>query len=782
MTRIKTQGIYFLLSLFISFSVLAQSPAALPRSIPELEGVSSAGISEFIDAVGKTKNEMHSLMVLRHGKVVAETWWAPYRADLRHTMYSCSKSFTATAIGLAVAEKRLDLEDKVISFFPGDQPDSLTPFLEELNIKHLLTMSVGHAFDPTFAVASKQDNWVKGFLAIPITFKPGTRFLYNSLATYMLSAIIQKVTGQKLVDYLQSRLFEPLGIAGADWEADPMGINVGGWGLRIKTEDMAKLGQLFLQKGQWNGRQVLPASWVEAASSAQILQHPEWPSTRRDSSDWEQGYGYQMWRCRNNAYRGDGAFGQYIIVLPDQDAVIAITSETTNMQDELNLVWKYLLPSFKSEKQPWTKATSDVFQQKLKTLKLPLTIRGVTPIRAKSIATKTYAFSPNTQFMKSVQLQFKEDVCRVHLKIDADTFNFSFGNGRWVAGETNKLGPNLVMGARGHFNGLAASKIAGSYRWKGDTTLELSLRYIESPHTETWVCLFGQDKISVEVQNSFDKNRNFTMKGVIQNTPQPVSLIVRGDDMGFSHSGNLALIKSFKEGIQTSIEVIVPSPWFPEAVQLLEQYPGIDVGVHLAITSEWDNVKWRPLTAASSIQDPDGYFYPMVFPNKNYPGRSIRENKWKLEDIEKEFRAQIELAIKKIPRVSHLSSHMGCTQVGDEVKAMTKRLAREYKLDIDTEEKGVKYMRYDGPRETGEDKIQSFINGLKALEAGQTYLFVDHPGLDDAELRAIHHIGYDQVAKDRQGVTDLFTSSQVKTFIQKNGIRLISYKDLATVK
>lgn len=782
MARFNIPGIPLLLTLFIYLNAFAQTSVSLPRSIPEIEGVSSAGITQFIDAIGKTKNEIHSLMILRHGKVIAESWWAPYRADLRHTMYSCSKSFTATAIGFAVAEKKLTVEDKVISFFPGDKPDSITPFLEELSIKHLLTMSVGQAMDPTFGVATREDNWVKGFLALPITFKPGTRFLYNSLATYMLSAIIQKVSGQKLIDYLQPRLFEPLGIVGADWEVDPMGINVGGWGLRIKTEDMAKFGQLFLQKGQWNGRQVLPVHWIEEASSAQIIQHPEMTPAQKDSNDWEQGYGYQMWRSRYNAYRGDGAFGQYILILPDQDAVIAITSETNNMQDELKLVWKHLLPSFKSEKLPWIKANHTAFQQKLNSLKLPLTIRGVTTVRAKSFAAKSYSFSPNAQFIKNLQFQIQEDVCRVQLKIDADTFNLSFGNGRSITGETKKLGPNLVMGAKGHFEGLAASKVAGSYRWKGDTTLELSLRYIESPHTETWVCLFGSNKISVEVQNSFDKNRNFKLEGIAQSAKAPVSLIVRGDDMGYSHSGNLALIKSSKEGIQTSIEVIVPSPWFPEAVQMLKQNPGIDVGIHLAITSEWDNIKWRPMTSCPSIQDEDGYFYPMVFPNKRYPGKSIRENKWKLEEIEKEFRAQIEMALKKIPRISHLSSHMGCTQVAEEVKAMTKRLAMEYKLDIDLEEKGVKYMRYDGPRETGQDKIQSFINGLMALEAGQTYLFVDHPGLDDAELQAIHHVGYEQVAKDRQGVTDLFTSEQVKSFIQRNGIRLISYKDLGVRK
>lgn len=259
---------------------------------------------------------------------------------------------------------------------------------------------------------------------------------------------------------------------------------------------------------------------------------------------------------------------------------------------------------------------------------------------------------------------------------------------------------------------------------------------------------------------------------------KPARLIVRGDDMGYSHSGNLALIKSYKEGIEKSIEVIVPSPWFPEAVKLLQENPGVDVGIHLAITSEWENLKWRPLTDCPSIRDSSGYYFPMVFPNKNYPGLSIKENKWKLEDIEKEFRAQIALALKNIPRISHISAHMGCTELSPEVRAMTKRLAKEYQIDIDPSDYGVLYAPYDGPNKTAAQKVQSFINMLNKLEAGKTYLFVDHPGLNDAELQAIYHTGYEDVAADRQGVTNLFTDEKVKAVIKQKGIELIAYKDL----
>ena len=258
-----------------------------------------------------------------------------------------------------------------------------------------------------------------------------------------------------------------------------------------------------------------------------------------------------------------------------------------------------------------------------------------------------------------------------------------------------------------------------------------------------------------------------------------IRLVIRGDDMGYTHSGNEALIKCYKEGFEKSIEVIVASPWFPEALKLLQQNPGVDVGVHLALTSEWENIKWRPLSDCPSLKDSSGYFFPMVFPNKNYPGRSIKENQWKIEDIEKEFRAQIELALKKIPRISHLSAHMGCTSLSDEVKALTKKLAVEYKIPVDPEADNGKMISYDGPHKTADEKIQSFINMLNKLEAGKTYVFLDHPGLDNEELRAVYHIGYENVAEDRQGVTNLFTSEKVKAVIRQKNIQLISYKDLA---
>ena len=322
---------------------------ALPRSTPEAEGVSSTGISKYLKAVKEKGQDLHSLMVLRHGKIVAEYWFDDNAAGKKHVMNSVSKAFTSMAVGFAVAENRLKLSDKVISFFPNDLPATISPYLAELQVRDLLTMTVGHNADSTASIKTQEGNWERKFLALPIENKPGTKFVYNTMGIYMLSAIVQKVTGKKLIDYLYPRLFRPLGIVGAEWETSPSGVNTGGWGLYIKTEDMAKLGQLLLQKGNWKGKQILPESWIDEATTAKITQAPVWvtPGTKAKDSDWMQGYGYQLWRCRHNSYRADGAQGQFIIVVPEKDAVIVTTANIEDMQAEINLIWDYLLPALK---------------------------------------------------------------------------------------------------------------------------------------------------------------------------------------------------------------------------------------------------------------------------------------------------------------------------------------------------------------------------------------------------------------------------------------------------
>jgi hypothetical protein len=261
----------------------------------------------------------------------------------------------------------------------------------------------------------------------------------------MLSAIVSKVTGQKVIDYLQPRLFEPLGIAKPDWEESPQHVNTGGWGLRLRTEDIAKFAQLFLQKGKWNGKQILPQGWVEEASTAHIIQHPGYSQAKRDSSDWEQGYCYQMWRCRNNAYRGDGAFGQYAVVMPDQDAVIAITSETADMQGELNLIWKILLPAMQKGKLPANTGADAMLKKKLAALTLPAKKDAIAPSLTK---TKTFILEPNAQNIRSITFSFQNNAYEVIIKPDSGVYPIRFAANTWQQGETRLKGPYLVSAAK----------------------------------------------------------------------------------------------------------------------------------------------------------------------------------------------------------------------------------------------------------------------------------------------------------------------------------------------
>ena len=334
----------------ISYNDLTKS---LPRG--ESSKAMDKAFDKYLKAVADTGQDLHSIMIVQRGKVIKERWLGEGAWNKPHVLNSVSKTFTATAVGFAVAEGKLRLTDKVISFFPDQLPAEISPNLEKLEVRHLLTMSSGHDVDPTPLTRgedSQELDWVRTFLAAPLTHEPGTFFVYNSLGTYMLSAIVQKVTGEKVIDYLYPRLFRPLGIVGATWQESPQGINCGGWGLYLKTEDLAKMGQLFLQKGTWNGKRLLPESWIDEATRSHIASLPA--GTRREEltikpkdSDWLQGYGYQMWRCRHDAVRADGANGQYIIILPEQEAVIAMTANIGDMQAEINLVWKYLLPALR---------------------------------------------------------------------------------------------------------------------------------------------------------------------------------------------------------------------------------------------------------------------------------------------------------------------------------------------------------------------------------------------------------------------------------------------------
>jgi hypothetical protein len=438
-------------------------PAQLPRSTPEEQGVSSAAILAFLEAIEKSKHEFHSFMLVRHGHVIAEGWWSPYRAQAKHMLYSLSKSFTSTAVGFAVSEGKLKVNDPSLPFSRMICPP-VSENLAALRVKHLLTMSVGHEKDST-PIITKEQNWVKSFLALPIVKPPGSAFLYNSGATYMLSAIVQKVSGQKVIDYLRPRLFEPLGIEGMTWETCPRGINTGGWGLSVQTESLAKFGQFYLQKGVWNGRQILPAAWIEEATTFKIQQPPPNDTDLEKAkltSDWLQGYCYQFWRCRHNAFRGDGAFGQFDIVMPDQEAVVAITCETSDMQTELNLVWDFSCPpcpTIRCRPMGRRKSGSGTSWPRW-----PAFAGGKGRFAARrKISGKTFKTETNPKALQSVSLRFQGDRASFHLTTPrANTRPVRFGQmGGGRVQHARHVPPKITVGRLASVQNRRQRRVAG---------------------------------------------------------------------------------------------------------------------------------------------------------------------------------------------------------------------------------------------------------------------------------------------------------------------------------
>ena len=469
------------------------------RSIPESEGISSESILSFIDTVEKNKLGLHSLMVARHGKIVAEGWWDPYKPDLKHMLFSLSKSFTSTAIGFVVAEGKLSVEDKVVSFFSTMLPASVSANLAAMRVKDILTMTSGHDKDTMPPMRLGNQSWIKTFLSLPVEHQPGSFFLYNSGATYMLSAIVQKLTGKTVLDYLKPRFFDPLEIRNADWETSPEGINAGAYGLRVKTEDIAKLGQFYLQKGMWNGKQLLPVKWVEEATSFQV---PNASLTAKDEqSDWQQGYGYQFWRCRHNIFRGDGAVGQYSIVMPEQDTVVAITSETANMQAVMNAVWDHLLAGMKGGILPVNKSAYSTLQKKLSTLTLlPSNASTHSPIVA-NITGKTFKLEENSMKATEVSFTFLKDSCLFNLKDANRDYSLLCGLNHLERSESVMPGDgsNLVQGNNKETKQV---KVAAAAFWRDDATFEMTWMYYETPHSDTVTCTFNNTSVSIAFKSS----------------------------------------------------------------------------------------------------------------------------------------------------------------------------------------------------------------------------------------------------------------------------------------
>ena len=467
---------------------------SLPHSTPEAQGIPSTAISSFVSAVEHDIDSLHSFILMRHGLVVAEGWWDPYRSNEQHVLFSLSKSFTSTAIGLLVAEGRLSADDLVLGFFPDKAPAQPGANLRAMRVRHLLSMSTGHTVDTLLPVMLNPDmDWVECFLAQPVEHEPGIFFLYNTGASYVLSAIVQKLTGGRMLDYLRPRLFEPLGISNPHWESSPQGIDTGGWGLSLTTTDIAAFGQLYLQNGLWKGARLLPQAWVAQATSKQVS------NGSAPSSDWEQGYGYQFWRCTHDSYRGDGAFGQYCLVMPAQQAVLAITSGLGEMQPPLDLVWEHLLPAFGDAPLPENAPAQSALTHQLAALQLRTPQGAAHTTAGAQVSGRSFVIDENKDGIKEIRFDFGEQQTLVTIWDNQGEQRVACGCGSWLRSPadlapTDKAARPIAPQTPGPW------QIAASGAWTEPSTFTVKLWWTATPFARTLTCRFMGEHLEVEQQ------------------------------------------------------------------------------------------------------------------------------------------------------------------------------------------------------------------------------------------------------------------------------------------
>jgi CubicO group peptidase (beta-lactamase class C family) len=445
----------------------------LPRSAAAAQQVDPAAVLAFVDAVeADPAIELHSLMVVRHGHVVAEGWWAPHTPERTRLLYSLSKSFTSTALGFALAEGRFSLDDTVVSHFPELDAEITDPRSRSVTLRHLASMASGHnrdLLDEVLALDPREP--VRGFLLVPPDQPPGSLFAYSQPCTYTLAAIIQRAAGMRLSEYLRPRLFDPLGIGEVGWLAWPPGREQGFSGLFARTEDVAKLGQLYLQRGRWGEDQLLPERYVEQATSRQI------DTPNQDNVDWRQGYGFQFWMARHG-YRGDGAFGQFCVILPGHDAVVAITAGTEDMQAVLDNLWQHLLPGLDAG------SPDDAAQQELDLrldgLRLPALVAKPSPPRWQDWTERPFPVVPGAEGapaapLTSIKLRNAAHGLEVTVAEPANALTFPVGTGDWlVSAPRDRYGETIPVAASGG--------------WLDDHIARVEVIFLESPHRMDIAC------------------------------------------------------------------------------------------------------------------------------------------------------------------------------------------------------------------------------------------------------------------------------------------------------
>ena len=483
---------HILLSLFACLLFVSQAIAQvneLPRSTPEQEGVPSMAVSALLDSLfAIPQTDIHSVIMMRHGKVIAEVYPAPFKAEYQHTLYSCSKTFVSTAVGLAVDANLLRVTDRVATFFPGKLPDEVSPELAAMTIHDLLIMASG--IQPDGNLRAENTYWLKPLLAKPVS-TPGKLFKYDSLCTYLLSAIVQQVTGKTVLAYLQEKVLGDLHINKVSWEESPEGITTGGWGLYLQPESLAKMGQLLLQKGQWNGKQLISEAWVSQMMHTHI-----------DTGDG-RGYGYQMWEAsKDGAFRADGRFGQYIVVMPAQDMVVVIT-QCSNSPNPW-VVSKVLAPAVQSGS---ITAGKDyvALQKKLQSYSYPTASGKAKSSLANRLNGKTFKLESNQFGWQDIRFSQGDKQLMVTITDELGIRSeLSLGYRQWNTTWTAAR-PPYSMNAQQKFKGIEGEfAVAGSYGWTSNNTLRMNLQYVNWISALDVTLTFKDNSVSITVHKNYE--------------------------------------------------------------------------------------------------------------------------------------------------------------------------------------------------------------------------------------------------------------------------------------
>jgi CubicO group peptidase (beta-lactamase class C family) len=453
----------------------------LPRSSPEEQGIRSEDLLAFLNDVESAGLELHSFMLLRNGHVVAEAWWWPYTADRVHITHSLTKSVTACAVGIAIEEGRFALDDKVAGFFPEYTPPNASDHLRAMSVRDLLTMQTGHDRETSGSVWRPiRTSWVAEFFKIPVVHAPGSFFKYTSAASYMLSAIVTKTTGQSMADYLTPRFFEPLGIDRWRWDTSPGGISPGGNGLSWNTAASLKLGAVHARLGTWNGRRILSEQWVRAATMKQA------------EGDEDGAYGYQWWMGPGRSYHALGLFTQMSVVFPEQDATLAVFAAIPGSSKLKPLLWKHFPAALGSGTLRPNEAAKNLRDHTAALRVLP-PLEATSSKAARQFSGKKLAVEPNDQGVKWVSFTFREGACTYAMRDENGEHHITAGLDQYLEQGTSMTGNRLHHEYRPE-----RQPVVAGARWLSPERFEMTWQFVETAFRDTVTCTFSGQQVAID--------------------------------------------------------------------------------------------------------------------------------------------------------------------------------------------------------------------------------------------------------------------------------------------